>query len=333
MEFLSWRVLVIDELSMLNSQGIYPQRDCLRLLEVAISTAGAVTNCGLGGRANVMSPGFSIPTISVVIPTCDRPELLRRALKSVMSQTSPANEIIVVNDGRRQLSVTDIGSEVQFMTTSGRQGPHRSRNQGANMASCDFLAFLDDDDYWTVTYLEEVRRAINTQKGRVDVVIARVGRDDGDGDVILSEVLDLSNLRDRLLIGNPGFTNNNTTFNRSFFLRIGGFNRSMPSSEDRALGIAAIDAGAAIVMAPSAVAVVVNHTGRRVSFGFGATVKKVPFVIRHWGMMNSEQRRSNIRRLCLVRRQETASLKSALIMSLPKGVRDLGRRILTSTQR
>ncbi|HHK41634.1 MAG TPA: glycosyltransferase family 2 protein [Planctomycetaceae bacterium] len=93
----------------------------------------------------------SIPLVSVVIPTFNRAEMLRTAVRSVQAQTWPNVEIIIVDDGStdntdrvvRSLSCS-LGN-VRFV----RQ-PHRghgaSRNAGLEMARGEWVLFLDDDD-------------------------------------------------------------------------------------------------------------------------------------------------------------------------------------------
>jgi glycosyltransferase involved in cell wall biosynthesis len=88
--------------------------------------------------------------VSVVIPVCNRGDLLRRALASVASQTWRPIEAIVVDDGSEE----DIGTVVaEFngvarMIRQANSGVTAARNRGLQEARGEFIAFLDSDDWW-----------------------------------------------------------------------------------------------------------------------------------------------------------------------------------------
>lgn len=88
--------------------------------------------------------------ISVVIPTHNRRELLRRALFSVVSQTLPPAEIIVIDDG--STDGTNAMMREEFPGTvyyrQENSGVGGARNLGIRHATGDWLAFLDSDDEW-----------------------------------------------------------------------------------------------------------------------------------------------------------------------------------------
>ncbi len=83
---------------------------------------------------------------SVIIPTRDRPQYLLEAVQSVLRQTLPGNEIIVVNDGEGPLPALD-GLPVRVLDNQQR-GPVAARILGVASAIRENIAFLDDDDQW-----------------------------------------------------------------------------------------------------------------------------------------------------------------------------------------
>lgn len=95
-------------------------------------------------------------SISVVIPTHNRAETLARALRSVLSQTRQADEVIVVDDGSidntKQL-VLEQFPEVIYCYQKNR-GVSAARNKGIELATCSWIAFLDSDDQWLESKLE-----------------------------------------------------------------------------------------------------------------------------------------------------------------------------------
>ena len=91
-----------------------------------------------------------LPTVSVVIPTYNRKDMLREALNSLAQQTYPTDrfEIIVVDDG--STDGTDQIAAVAFPFTlryfwQTNQGDATARNLGARQSQADILVFLDDD--------------------------------------------------------------------------------------------------------------------------------------------------------------------------------------------
>ncbi len=95
-----------------------------------------------------------MPAVSVVIPTHNRPELLRRALRSVLAQTFQDFEIIVVDDGDHPADAEGIvrsfsDARIRYVAQEkSHSGAPAARNRGAREARAALIAFLDDDDEW-----------------------------------------------------------------------------------------------------------------------------------------------------------------------------------------
>lgn len=89
--------------------------------------------------------------ISVIIPTFQRPEMLREAILSVKAQVYSNIEIIVVDDhsGDNTASITDEFPEVHYFENSKNCGPGFSRKYGLSKSHGKYVVFLDDDDYYT----------------------------------------------------------------------------------------------------------------------------------------------------------------------------------------
>ncbi len=102
-------------------------------------------------------------SISVVIPTYNRVVLLERALDSVMAQTLPADEIIVVVDGSTDNTVSMLKSRypgVNLIQQDNR-GVSAARNAGIATARHDWIALLDSDDVWHHNKLERQLQGLN----------------------------------------------------------------------------------------------------------------------------------------------------------------------------
>ena len=102
------------------------------------------------------------PKISVIIPSFNRFEYLLNALNSVYDQTYTNYEIIVLNDGSDQIEYKNFifPKKVNIVHINRNDTPDWGgsrqplRNLGSKYATGEFLAFLDDDDYWLPTKLE-----------------------------------------------------------------------------------------------------------------------------------------------------------------------------------
>jgi len=94
--------------------------------------------------------------VSVVIPAYNSGWLITQALDSVLAQTLPAGEIIIVDDGSTddlQRHLQTYRSRVLYLHQS-NQGVSSARNRGIWESKCDFVAFLDADDVWHPRKLE-----------------------------------------------------------------------------------------------------------------------------------------------------------------------------------
>jgi glycosyltransferase involved in cell wall biosynthesis len=100
---------------------------------------------------------------SVVVPLYNKGQSIRQALESILGQTFKPSEIIVVDDGS-----TDNGPDVvREFTEQGvcligqsNQGVSAARNFGISSSKCEYIAFLDADDFWLPGHLEAVRSLI-----------------------------------------------------------------------------------------------------------------------------------------------------------------------------
>jgi glycosyltransferase involved in cell wall biosynthesis len=101
--------------------------------------------------------------ISVIIPTFNRRETLIRALDSVLSQSHPADEVIIVDDGS-----TDGSGELverQYpqcrLLRQSNGGVSSARNLGISAANGEWIALLDSDDAWHPNKLEKQMAALD----------------------------------------------------------------------------------------------------------------------------------------------------------------------------
>lgn len=90
------------------------------------------------------------PVVSTIIPAFNGEKYLEQALESAFSQTWPAQEIILVDDGSTDSTARiaqRFAKKLRYIRQP-NQGTASARNAGAAIASGEYLAFLDQDDLW-----------------------------------------------------------------------------------------------------------------------------------------------------------------------------------------
>ena len=93
---------------------------------------------------------MSDPTVSIIIPTRNRSELVKRAIRSALNQSYDNVEVVVIDDGSAPehlaaLSEFEAPGLTILKNQTNRGGPY-SRNRGWKSCNGDFIIFLDDDD-------------------------------------------------------------------------------------------------------------------------------------------------------------------------------------------
>lgn len=185
------------------------------------------------------------PTISVIVPVYNSEQFLASVLESVLAQTSPANEIIVVDDGSTDGSadiIATYGERVRTLRQT-NQGQGVARNRGAEASTGSLLAFIDSDDLWDsnklaiqVALLERFPQAVATYcdyrtidgHGAVTQTTSAVGTPRPSGNAL-----------QQLLIGNCVGSPSVVLVRREAFFQAGGFNeKHSRAAEDYALWLA-----------------------------------------------------------------------------------------------
>ncbi len=121
-------------------------------------------------------------TISVIIPAYNAEKYIRAAVQSVLEQTHPVHEIIIVDDGSTdgtRHAVEELQKQrgadapvIRYILQQ-NQGPAAARNTGIKNAAGDYIAFLDADDRWLPARLKRQMAVLRT---RPDVGLVCSGR-------------------------------------------------------------------------------------------------------------------------------------------------------------
>lgn len=114
------------------------------------------------------------PLISTVITTKNRQNLLLRAIESVLAQSYPAIEVIVVDDGSdTPVELTGYDPRVRLIRNEKSKGICAARNIGFRASRGQYLCMLDDDDYYLPDKLQMQADFLDAH-AQVDLVFSRV---------------------------------------------------------------------------------------------------------------------------------------------------------------
>jgi|AGTN01.1.fsa_nt_gi Glycosyltransferases involved in cell wall biogenesis len=197
--------------------------------------------------------------VSVILPTFNRAPTLPRAIRSVLDQTDPPDELIVVDDGSSDGTDGVVeqfdDSRIKYLRLAVSGGAGAARNAGIAQSSCRFLAFQDSDDEWLPTKLsrqlalfeasesksEAAKNKSEISQRSVGVVycdMTRIGKDGGRTylqapDVVTDALIDP--VSKQYCVKNIGIIS--CLIKREYLLSAGGFNETLPALEDLELFI------------------------------------------------------------------------------------------------
>lgn len=194
-----------------------------------------------------------LTSVTVVITTKNRPAYAAEAITSVIDQTEPAINIVVVDDGselpiEQQLEMR-LAEKCTFIRNESSFGVSAARNIGAKAASGDWVLFLDDDDWFSIDYIKELSKALKTVNNNtvhfcwpsrtlVDASSGSRTEKNAPKPLTATEHPNLESLKSLMDTGCSG-----TAFKVSTLTAVGGFDESLTMSEDRDLSFRLLASG------------------------------------------------------------------------------------------
>jgi len=173
-------------------------------------------------------------SVAAIIPTYNRERELRRALLSVVAQTRPVDEIIVVDDGSADETGTMMAKEFSGVIYIAQRnaGVSAARNAGVARATSEWIALLDSDDEWSPNkikrQMEEAGQNPDFLLGHTNEVWIRNGRRVNQGDrhaksggYIFQKCLPLC-----------AISPSSVLVKKRLLEEIGGFDERLPACED-----------------------------------------------------------------------------------------------------
>ncbi|MBN0042172.1 glycosyltransferase family 2 protein [Cellulosimicrobium cellulans] len=205
----------------------------------------------MGEVRQTVGEGAVLPSVSVVVATNRGGPFLAEALSSVLAQTHPAAELVVVDDGSPEpadlLRIVEdaaraVASPRPRVVRQAPAGVSAARNAGVAETSGELLAFLDDDDRW---HPDRLRRHVEVMAARPDVVVSYCGMRTIDVDGVELVAADQRPAGDRrAVIRGPGVMLPNLVIRRETFDAVGGFDPAFRQGEDMDLVLKAAGLGA-----------------------------------------------------------------------------------------
>ena len=229
---------------------------------------------------------MSVPRVSVVIPTRDRPAMLRRAIESVLVQTMPDLEVVVVDDasGPSTRDVVDaIGDpRVRYIRRERSQGGPAARNHGFRESRGEWVALLDDDDLWLPSKLE---RQLQLAAGAdpVAAVACHAVAVDGSGRRIgRARAAVRGSIREHVAGQGLVTVSSASLIRRGALEAIGGHDETLPSNMDHDLWMSLGRAGYHADYVDDALVVAYQHEGDRMTADVGPRLEAVRLYLDKW---------------------------------------------------
>src|ERR1035441_7246328 len=193
-------------------------------------------------------------SISVVIPAYNAALFIGETLESVLRQTVPADEILVIDDGSTDDTATvaeSFGPPVRVIRRpNSRQAA--SRNFGVQEAKSEWIAFVDADDQWEPNKLARQMEELARNPLADLCYAARIDFVEQDGRVTFGRVTPVPPPEDirQALFRNTTFLPSSVVIRRSAFLAAGGFDTQFKFVEDWDLWLRLLHAGMVFAACP-----------------------------------------------------------------------------------
>lgn len=175
-----------------------------------------------------------IPLVSIVIPTYQRSNKLKKTLSSVLAQSFINYEVLVMDDGStdntREIVNSFNDSRINYNWQQNTGGPAKPRNDGIKIAKGDWIAFLDDDDEWTKDKLSEISKKINDEIDFIyhdyTSVTSKTNLKKSKNELVKSSFLKSPKFFDLLLNGN-NIGLSTVVVRKKLLLQVNGFNENV----------------------------------------------------------------------------------------------------------
>lgn len=184
-----------------------------------------------------------IPEFSVIIVTYNRAYILWQAIESVLGQTYPFFELLVIDDGSaddtEKLVKVFTDPRIRYLKLKKNIGPSAARNQGLKIAKGKYIAYLDSDNTWHRDFLETMAKTWSKHPDKILIFCKKNYRltiinDQGKKTAVRDEntysrrYFDLKRLWQRRII----IDTNSMSHKKKEIVKIGGWDKQIKFWED-----------------------------------------------------------------------------------------------------
>lgn len=180
--------------------------------------------------------------VSIILPTYNRAHSIRRSIESILRQTYPHWELLVIDDGSTDHTeeiVAEIAasdSRVRYYRQPQNRGVAAARNEGIRQAQYEYIAFQDSDDVWEEDKLEKQMRVFD-DRPQVGMVYCAFEGEKQDGTIIRipDNSMGIENLQGnmyRLLLQRNVIDAPTVVIRKECLDKVGGFDETLTCLED-----------------------------------------------------------------------------------------------------
>ncbi len=184
-----------------------------------------------------------VPFVSAVIPTRNRPDLVKRAIASALAQTCENIEVLVIVDGEDPATVSALQNfedpRLRIIALEKSVGGSEARNVGVREARASWIAFLDDDDEWLDTKLaKQLQVAEQTSQPRVFIASRFIERSEGGDRILPTRSLEYGDSFSDFLFsrdtigGGTGYVQTSTWFVSKALMDVIPFTKGLKRNQD-----------------------------------------------------------------------------------------------------
>lgn len=247
-------------------------------------------------------------TVSVIIPTHNRANLLKRAIQSVREQTFKDLEIIIIDDASNDVTKNilqhfiTLDKRIKVISNDKSQGGSKSRNIGINASRGEWIAFLDDDDIWLPQKIELQLNMLSYHPNAVACSSAYIVNYPFKikKNIFTPSQISLENLLKSNTLGGASVC----ICSASVVKQMGGFDETLKSAQDWDLWVRLRLIGEIVSIKKPLVQYQV-HFNYRISNDMSAKYDgSRMFYLKHKHLMNDRVKRMNLCFICFIRSRQ-----------------------------
>ena len=216
---------------------------------------------------------------SVIILICDRFNFIEEAISSVLSQSLKPNEILIINNGFNKFHRNKFENNklIKVINAVPYIGIANALNIGVSISKYEYLVFLEDDDLWKDTYLENLKKKF--EQG-YDCCVSPILKLE-NGKISLYKTLPKNFNYKEFIFRNPGLNISNFSIKKSVLYELRGFDNKHVISVDKDIGIKIYENKKNIAILDDPLTISRFHNIKRLSKNKNSYFKKIMFFLNY----------------------------------------------------